>query len=608
MATSSQFPTSNQYIVYWLEVTTSSQSVANNTSTVNVKCYFKRTNYGYETYGSGTLYLGINGTSYEISVSPSQKITSSPICLGEKTVTIPHNADGRKTIWVSARLDHNVVTADDHGFNVTLTAIPRASSFTFKGDTLGSAVTVSITKAVSSYTHTIRFAFGDANTTLVTKTAESSYSFTPALDTYCKYVPNSTSGTGTITIDTYNGNTKVGSTSKNITLKVPSSVVPTFTSLDVVRVDGSVPTAWGVYVQSKSKATLTITGAAGAYGSIIKSYSIFGGGYSSSNSSFTTGLLNTSGTVTFKATVTDSRGRTSTTKAISINVISYAPPSIGSSESMRCLPNGTSSGTGTTGKTVCNYAYSDVSGKNTLTATVKYRVSGTTAWSSAVTVKNNADTIFGSGKILETNTYDVLITVKDAFTTVTKTDTINSASRIMNMLASGNGIAFGTFAEEENTLESAWKIKGTAGMDIDGNSNFSEIPTIGGSIPMILTGGTTNNYYTKFANGLLIVYQKVVFTVPCNNQWGNIYSSKVSENPIVFPDYPIAFTSIPVTTVSVQTNNTNNDNTGDFWVGTGNNATYPASKTNAGSYQIFRGTAMASISGVLSLIAIGRWK
>ena len=606
MATSAQFSTSNQYIVYWLEVTTSSQSVANNTSTVNVKCYFKRTNYGYTTYGTGTLYLGINGTSYSIGVSPSQEITSTPICLANKTVTIPHNADGTITIWVSARLDHNAVTSADHGFNVTLTAIPRASSFSFTGDTLGSAVTVSITKAVSSYTHTICFAFGDANTTLITKTAESSYSFTPALDTYCKYVPNSTSGTGTITVDTYSGNTKVGSTSKNITLKVPSSVVPTFTSLDVNRVDGSVPTAWGLYVQSKSKATITITGAAGVHGSTIKSYSILGGGYSSSNSSFTTGFLNTSGTVTFKATVTDSRGRTAT-KTISINVIAYAPPSIGSSESMRCLQDGTASGTGTTGKTICNYAYSSVNGKNTVTATVKYRVSGTTAWSNAVTVKNNGDTIFGSGNLLESNTYDVQITVKDAFATVTKIDTINSASRIMNMLASGNGIAFGTFAEEEDTMESAWKIKGTSGMDIAGDSNFSQMPTIGAE-PMILTGGTTNNYYTKFANGLLIIYQKVAFTVPCNNQWGNIYSSKVSENPIVFPDYPIAFASIPVTTVSVQTNNTNNANTGDFWVGTGNNATYPASKTNAGSYQIFRGTAMASISGVLNLIAIGRWK
>ena len=64
-------PTSNKYIKYRIEVTVNSQSIENNTSNITVKVWFFRTNQGYTTFGSGTCYCGINGTSY------SQAITSS---------------------------------------------------------------------------------------------------------------------------------------------------------------------------------------------------------------------------------------------------------------------------------------------------------------------------------------------------------------------------------------------------------------------------------------------------------------------------------------------------------------------------------------------------
>lgn len=46
---------------------------------------------------------------------------------------------------------------------------------------------------------------------------------------------------------------------------------PSISSLTATRVDGSVPAAWGIYVQSKSKATLTINGA----GSVLRTAVIF---------------------------------------------------------------------------------------------------------------------------------------------------------------------------------------------------------------------------------------------------------------------------------------------------------------------------------------------
>ena len=95
MATSSNFSTSNQYIKYRIVVTENSYNITNNTSEVNVKVDAWRTNTGYTTSGSGTCYCTIDGTKYSQSISNSQQITyNSHTVLLNKTVTIPHNADG----------------------------------------------------------------------------------------------------------------------------------------------------------------------------------------------------------------------------------------------------------------------------------------------------------------------------------------------------------------------------------------------------------------------------------------------------------------------------------------------------------------------------------
>ena len=132
MATSSSFSTSNQYIKYRIVVTENSTSIPNNTSSVNVKVQAWRTNTGYTTYGSGTCYCNINGTDYSQNISSSQEISyNSYTELFNKDVTINHNADGSKTIYVSAYISHSRFTSNSQGFNVALTTIPRQATLTY---------------------------------------------------------------------------------------------------------------------------------------------------------------------------------------------------------------------------------------------------------------------------------------------------------------------------------------------------------------------------------------------------------------------------------------------------------------------------------------------
>ena len=70
------FSTDNQYIKYRIEVTQNSQSQFGNSSNVTVKVWFWRTNTGYETYGSGTVYCIIDGWQYTASVRSCLLYTS----------------------------------------------------------------------------------------------------------------------------------------------------------------------------------------------------------------------------------------------------------------------------------------------------------------------------------------------------------------------------------------------------------------------------------------------------------------------------------------------------------------------------------------------------
>ena len=53
-------------------------------------------------------------------------------------------------------------------------------------------------------------------------------------------MPNKTSDWGNITVDTYNGSTKIGSATCRLTLNVPASVKPTLSSVTLTDTNAAV--------------------------------------------------------------------------------------------------------------------------------------------------------------------------------------------------------------------------------------------------------------------------------------------------------------------------------------------------------------------------------
>ena len=215
-------------------------------------------------------------------------------------------------------------------------------------------------------------------------------------------------------------------------------------------------------MQTKSKVKLTINGAAGSYGSTIKSYSITGGGYSGSASTLTTGFLNNSGTITFKATVTDSRGRVSAEASVSITVTAYSPPYFNSSLSQRCLSNGTLDDDGTYIHALVSFGYSTCGGKNTLKTSVQYKQVSAEQWTDAgVTFVSNTAFTYGKGQISTETSYDVRYTLEDAFSTISVQEIVSTAAVVMDFKSGGKGVAIGKVSESDNTFEVAenWDVK-----------------------------------------------------------------------------------------------------------------------------------------------------
>ena len=208
MATSKNFTTSNQYIVYAITATESNIQTSTNKSDVSVSVRFWRTNEGWKTWGTGKVYCRINGTLYSQDVTPNDEITSSGIVLFSRKVTITHNSDGAKTISISAWIDHEEVTSREQSFSVKLTTIARAStpsvnakSTSVSSVTIGDKITIYSNRASTSFTHTAKWKWDGRSGTIGTNIGASTTWTIPS--SFVDDIPNASYGTLTIELETF---------------------------------------------------------------------------------------------------------------------------------------------------------------------------------------------------------------------------------------------------------------------------------------------------------------------------------------------------------------------------------------------------------------------
>ncbi len=439
------------------------QDVSANTSTVTCKMYL-----------INDWSIGIGSRANTCTVSGTAKSFTSPAisgtgthALGTVSHSVSHSSDGTKSITISAVFKIQATLSGTYyeqiaaGATVTLNTIPRASSVSGKAAVMGQESTVTVTRASSSFTHTLKYSFGSVTKTFATKTDAVSVAWTPPLS-LASQVPDAVSGTCTITCVTYSGDTKIGTKTCTLKLSVPASVKPSIGSLTAERIDGTVPSSWGIYVQSKSKAKLAVNGAAGSYGSAISSYSISGGGFSSNAPGFTTGYLNSYGSITFTATVTDSRGRVSAAASVTVTVERYFVPYFESYSSQRCISSGALSDDGTYVLANALYNRAPCANNNTVTRTIHYKKTTDSVWTNAgVIFSSGVPAVFGGGWISTEYSYDIRYTITDQFNMVSVQDIVSTAAVVMDFKSGGKGLAVGKVSETDNCFEVSedWDVK-----------------------------------------------------------------------------------------------------------------------------------------------------
>ena len=323
MATSGTVKTNTKYGSYfWVTWEISgSQDIANNRTTIAWSCGL----HPEEQYYDNAVKMNavtINGTQVYSGGTYSNITDYQDRTFASGTLTIPHNSDGSKNFTISAVSGWIYGNGDYYGEakSFTLPTIPRASSVSCSSANIGSKATITINRASTSFTHTLTYSFGSLSGTIATKTSNTNISWTIPT-TFYSHIPNSKSGTGTITCQTYNGSTLIGSKSTSFTATVSESASKPTLSPTVSDSNTTTTALTGdssKFIKYYSNASVA-TGAKARNSATLKSQKITCGAKSITSASGTINAVE-SGSFTFSAT--DSRGYT-TTKTVKKTLIEY---------------------------------------------------------------------------------------------------------------------------------------------------------------------------------------------------------------------------------------------------------------------------------------------
>lgn len=460
-----------------LVVTETAQSVANNSTTLSWKFYMWNTSSNWYSYSSkNVIQIQINGTYVyntsdygTISLQNGQTESSATLmCSGNTSIT--HTSDGSKSIALNFYAAQNWQSPPlylwSNSKTVTLTSIARASSITSVADTtLDNTTDIVWTPSATSFYYKVKLSIGNWSWTssAIYPNTTSSYTYTTSaisLDV-ANEIPNASTGKMTAYLYTYSSSactTQIGSTaSKTFTVTVPSTAVPTGTLTATMTNTKSIIDEWGIYVKGYCKAILACTASA-QYGASIKSYYFSGGGYTKTNttsdtsSSYTTGVINTSGSVQFSCKITDTRSKTTTKTSPTYTLVAYSKPAISSFTVTRNKINTTNINVRLV------YTFTSLSDNNSATATLKYQKKGDTTWSTySGTLSNNTTTTITDLIFANESGYNFQLVVTDLLdNSATASTNCSTAEVFMDWGINGKSLAIGKMTELDNFVDFGW--------------------------------------------------------------------------------------------------------------------------------------------------------
>ena len=468
MASGSYYDDTSSYANFRLILNLSSTAnISANTSTVSYDCYIQViknvSNYRYNTGNSASFTLNgetiLNTGNIGAIQCNNTPVGTRVVTLASGSRTIAHGSDGKKSISFSATFRQTQSWGDPLTISGTFTLdnIARTSnpSVSSSSVTVGNNITIYTNRASNSFGHNLQYKIGNGSYTAFATGVTTSYTWTVPTS-IANSITTSNSAAITINCQTYNGSTYIGSSTCSFTANEPSYNVtaPTISISDGKNILS------GFYLQRLSTIKVAITAPTSSqYGASISSRSIKitppSGSASSYNSSpAESGILDRSGVWTISATVTDSRGKTSSATTQTINCTAYNMPVISDVGLIRTDQTGDPQFDGDSMNLTFKYNVTSIKDgsteKNTCNASWQYKAANASSYSTAVsvgTVVGTATTYTGviaAGELSADIAYNILISLTDKFRTTTYA--INLATSMIPIDLNQDGTALGFFS------------------------------------------------------------------------------------------------------------------------------------------------------------------
>lgn len=448
-----------------LQATQTGQNIAGNYSTVKVVGRLRTNGYASMWGVTSDVTIHINGDGaiehpvINIGTNSTQEIFN-------RTYNVGHDSEGKKTVGVqlSVGLNTGGYGSAMVAFDLPLTQIKRASTGKVTATELGKVATITIDRKNSSFKHTLRYNW-DGKTGTIATNVDTSCNWTLPLD-FANTVPNADYHWGTVYIDTYSGSTKIGTKEVTFNANIPASIKPTLGGISLsdsnTTVSNLINTS-NTFVQVLSNIKVAFNNASGAYSSTISNYraEIVGKNLSTTSNSGSLGMMDFNGSVTVRATVTDSRGRTSDPVEIPVNVLPYFTPHM----SFTAQRSGSASTTLTVTRNA-RIAPLTVGGKqkNKMIISFKYKEHSATnyttdtgsaggTWTTIDNLTNSRANLAATFSTLKT--YDIIGKIEDAFTSYEFLATVGTEK--FPIAIRPDRVGFGKTPEKANVVDSSWE-------------------------------------------------------------------------------------------------------------------------------------------------------
>lgn len=455
---------------FYVEWNLIGQDIGNNTSTIQWRAGLNITRYDL-WYSNAVRIDGGNVHNQGIGNGTWSNLGPGKHQLRNGTVTIQHNGDGTGSFgagingWLYSFGNRSVTGA------WTLPTIPRATNPSMPGSfMIGSPVTINLPRASGSFHHRVFYNFNGMSGQISGNAADNVTWNTPSALADTR--PNNDSGTGTITVETWNGGSHIGTRTIGFTAIVPntSSFLPVIESFAVTEDNENVSDQFSFFVQGKSRLALSMV-AKGAFSSTITHTNfIFENWVSDGKESSVISPVITGYGQRFIGFITqDSRSRSNEDLTYtSVDVEEYVDPFV-----TMVLTRANSAGAwDEDGNHVIVYPgalIAPLRNENTHSFTLRYKKRDSTTWTELPIIPTGGATygeyqldLQDDVKLISgidvDSAYDFELVATDYFTTSRYAAVIPTAFTMMDFHSSGRAVSFGKVATNANRFEIGPKI------------------------------------------------------------------------------------------------------------------------------------------------------